>query len=52
MRAGFAATPSCAAGNVGSEELRPALERHAAGDDELLREHAEWALARLDDRSA
>ncbi len=37
-----------AAGNVGSEELRPALERHAAGDDELLREHAEWALARLD----
>jgi epoxyqueuosine reductase len=42
-----------AAGNVGSEQLRPALERHAAGDDELLREHAEWALARLDgERSA
>ncbi len=36
-----------AAGNVGGEELRPALERHAAGEDELLREHAEWALARL-----
>jgi epoxyqueuosine reductase len=36
-----------AAGNAGDEELRPALERHAAGEDELLREHATWALARL-----
>jgi epoxyqueuosine reductase len=40
-----------AAGNLGGdgdvEALRPALERHAAGEDELLREHATWALARL-----
>jgi epoxyqueuosine reductase len=36
-----------AAGNVGGEELRPALERHADGEDEVLREHAAWALARL-----
>ena len=40
-----------AAGNLGGDEdvdaLRPALERHAAGEDELLREHATWALARL-----
>jgi epoxyqueuosine reductase len=36
-----------AAGNVGGEELRPALERYAEGEDELLREHATWALERL-----
>ena len=36
-----------AAGNLGIEELRPALEAHAESDDPLLRGHAEWALARL-----
>ena len=36
-----------AAGNSGDPALRPALERHAEGDDPLLREHAEWALGRL-----
>jgi epoxyqueuosine reductase QueG len=41
-----------AAGNVGGETERPAVERYARGDDELLREHAEWALARLDERVA
>jgi len=40
-----------AAGNVGGEEERPALERHANGDDELLREHALWALERLAERA-
>jgi epoxyqueuosine reductase len=40
-----------AVGNSGSPELRPAAEAHAAGDDPLLREHAEWALARLDQES-
>jgi epoxyqueuosine reductase len=39
-----------AAGNVGDEQIRPALERHAEGEDELLAEHARWALARLEDR--
>jgi hypothetical protein len=27
------------------------VETHAAGDDGLLREHAAWALARIDERS-
>ena len=39
-----------AAGNVGGAEHGPLLERFAAGDDELLREHAAWALARLEER--
>jgi epoxyqueuosine reductase len=39
-----------AAGNVGGDEVRPAVARHAEGDDPLLREHAEWALARIDAR--
>ena len=40
-----------AAGNVGGPEVRPAVEAHGAGDDGLLREHAAWALRRIDERS-
>jgi epoxyqueuosine reductase len=40
-----------AAGNLGIEELRPALEAHAESGDPLLREHAEWAIARLNGES-
>jgi epoxyqueuosine reductase len=36
-----------ALGNSGSLEHRRHAERYAESDDELLREHAEWALARL-----
>jgi epoxyqueuosine reductase len=36
-----------AAGNSGDPSLEPAVARHAGSDDDLLREHAEWALARL-----
>ena len=36
-----------AAGNAGDARLAPAVERYASGDDPLLREHAEWALARM-----
>jgi epoxyqueuosine reductase len=36
-----------AAGNLGAEDLRPALEGYADSDDPLLREHAEWSLSRL-----
>jgi epoxyqueuosine reductase len=36
-----------AAGNSGDRTLAPAVERWAAEDDNLLREHAEWALERL-----
>jgi epoxyqueuosine reductase len=41
-----------AAGNVGGPSERAAVERHADGDDELLREHALWALERLEERGA
>jgi epoxyqueuosine reductase len=37
-----------AAGNAGDPALREAIERHARGPDPMLREHAEWALRRLD----
>jgi epoxyqueuosine reductase len=40
-----------AAGNVGGEAERRVLEGYAADDDELLREHAVWALSRLDERA-
>ncbi len=36
-----------AAGNLGDARLRPAVERHAGGDDPMLAEHARWALARI-----
>ena len=39
-----------AAGNVGGAAERPAVERYAESGDDLLREHATWALARLDER--
>ena len=41
-----------AAGNVGSDDLIPSVERHAAGDDPMLGETAAWALARISERSA
>ena len=40
-----------AAGNVGGPAERNAVAAYADGDDELLREHAAWALARIDARS-
>ena len=39
-----------ALGNTGGREHREILAGYAEGDDPLLREHAEWALARLDER--
>jgi epoxyqueuosine reductase len=41
-----------AAGNVGSAELVPAVERHAEGEDPMLRETAGWALERMAARVA
>ncbi len=38
-----------AAGNLKTEEHRHALEAHAESGDPLLREHAVWALERLDE---
>jgi epoxyqueuosine reductase len=37
-----------AAGNSGDAGLADAARPYAEGDDELLREHADWALARLE----
>jgi epoxyqueuosine reductase len=41
-----------ALGNAGGPdpETRSVIENYAGTEDELLREHAEWALARLDTR--
>ena len=40
-----------ALGNWGSDEARPLLDRAARDHSPLVREHAEWALARLDGTS-
>jgi epoxyqueuosine reductase len=40
-----------AAGNVGGPAERDAVARYAEDEDDVLREHAEWALARIDGRS-
>jgi epoxyqueuosine reductase len=42
-----------ALGNVGTADVptRAVLERYAGADDELLAEHAAWALRRLEERS-
>ncbi|MBA3347031.1 MAG: tRNA epoxyqueuosine(34) reductase QueG [Actinobacteria bacterium] len=39
-----------AAGNVGGEPERAAVGRYVDDEDEVLREHARWALARLEER--
>jgi epoxyqueuosine reductase len=41
-----------ALGNNGGEEHRELLDRYVASEDTLLREHAEWARERLDERAA
>ncbi|HIF93199.1 MAG: tRNA epoxyqueuosine(34) reductase QueG [Myxococcales bacterium] len=38
-----------AAGNALDPALRGAIEGYASGDDSLLQEHANWALARMDE---
>ena len=40
-----------AAGNVGGAAERAAVERYTHDEDPLLREHAEWARDRIDERS-
>ena len=40
-----------ALGNVGTAEHAPALERAANDDDDLVAEHARWALARIASRA-
>ena len=40
-----------ALGNTGDAADAELAERYAAGVDPLLREHAEWALERLEERA-
>jgi epoxyqueuosine reductase len=39
-----------ALGNSGGPEHREALASYAESDDDLLRDHASWALRRLEER--
>jgi epoxyqueuosine reductase len=39
-----------AMGNSGNKAFLPALEKMAAGDDEIVAEHARWAMERLRER--
>ena len=41
-----------ALGNTGGPEHRANIEPFLEGDDPLLREHAEWALGRIAERTA
>jgi epoxyqueuosine reductase len=44
---GFLRNIAIAMGNSGRKSFRPALERLAAHNDPVIRDHARWALARL-----
>ena len=50
--AGCAATRSSPPGNVGGEAERTAVEPYLEDGDEMLREHAAWALSRMEARGA
>ena len=49
-RRGLLRNVAVALGNAGTAETRPALERLAGDEDAVVREHAAWALERLDAR--
>jgi epoxyqueuosine reductase len=51
-RRGLLRNVAVALGNAGGAEQRPLLERLATDEDPLVREHALWALRRLDERAA
>ncbi len=49
---GFLRNCLVAAGNSRAAELRPEIERHLQSEDEMIREHAVWALAQFKDDGA
>jgi epoxyqueuosine reductase len=49
---GFLRNCLIAAGNLKKPELRFEIERHLKSDDEMIREHAVWALAQFQDADA
>jgi epoxyqueuosine reductase len=46
-RRGFLRNVAVALGNLGQPSAREALEALARDEDPVVREHAEWALARI-----
>jgi epoxyqueuosine reductase len=50
-RRGLLRNVAVALGNTGRGDSRPVLERLASDDDPVVREHAAWALRRLDSRA-
>lgn len=49
---GFVRNCLVAAGNAKRSELRPAIEQLLTSEDEMIREHAVWALAQFRDTAA
>jgi epoxyqueuosine reductase len=49
---GFLRNCLVAAGNLKKPELRVEIQRHLKSDDEMIREHAVWALAQFQDADA
>jgi len=49
---GFLRNCLVASGNARKPELREEIERHLKSDDEMIREHAVWALAQFQDPQA
>lgn len=49
---GFIRNCLVAAGNAKRPELRNAIEQHLDSDDEMIREHAVWALAKFEDNAS
>jgi epoxyqueuosine reductase len=49
---GFLRNCLIAAGNLKKPELRAEIERHLKSEDEMIREHAVWALAQFQDADA
>jgi epoxyqueuosine reductase len=49
---GFLRNCLVAAGNIRKVELRPEIERLLKAEDEMIREHAVWALAQFQDPAA
>jgi epoxyqueuosine reductase len=50
-RRGLLRSVAVALGNEGSAARRPVLERLAADEDPIVREHALWALAHMDEKA-
>ena len=49
-RSGLLRNVCVALGNVGDERALPELRRAAEGSDEVIAEHAKWAIGRIEGR--